>query len=118
MQVFRYVAESRQKNEGPRTDRGVDWCGLGRSRASRLGVQRGNWRQGELRGPTQCRIVAAMAEPIAKPICGKARGSRCGTGTWRIDLFANEHGLHRNLSGQSTVTGEIPEGPLSRRRQK
>src|SRR5262245_66338080 len=80
-----------------------------------MGIQRGNWRQRELCGPTQRRIVAGMAEPSAKQICGKASSSRCGTGTLRIDLFTNEYGLRRHLSGQSTVIGEITQGPLSGR---
>src|SRR5215831_3404168 len=94
---------------------GVDWADEGHHV---LGIQRGHWRQGELCGPTQRRIVAGVAEPSAKQICGKASSSCCGTGTWRIDLFTNEYGLRRHLSGQSTVIGEIPEGPLSGRGKK
>ena len=59
------------------------------------------------------RIVAGMVEPTANPIRGKASSGGVGTGTWRADLCIDEHGFHGDLSGESAVVGEIPEGAIS-----
>src|SRR5689334_13932253 len=49
---------------------------------------------------------------------GKRVAGCIGTGAWRVDLCIDEHRLSGDLSGQSTVLGEIPEGALSQWSEK
>src|SRR3977135_813593 len=59
-----------------------------------------------------------MDQSTTDPTRWSTSRGRAGAGARGIDLCPDEHGFHRDLSGESTVVGEVSEGALSQRREK
>src|SRR3989442_15924490 len=106
MQFFRLRSARKRKEAMNRQEAIVAWVGIDWADESHqvceYEVQTGN---------KQIYAVEQNAESLqewdqstANPIRRRKTNRRCaGAGTRRIDLCTDEHGLHRNLSGESAV---------------